>query len=517
METRIYHTFKGLVKSLPLLLLTLLPASCSDDFLEVKKPDGEPLEEYYTTEERLNEALNSAYTPLLWPDWDGEAYNDLTVNAEVLGDDFLVGGETANDNMHYQKLFNFEGNSIYTLGTLWGDFYSGIKRCNDAIKYASWGNVSEQFAKSVEMQARVLRVYYYSILWHYYGNIPFYLENLSMPYTAPQLQADDIYERLATELESIIATNVLPLRWENSESGRVSQAMAWMLYAELVMYQNDSSRYPKALSGMKQIISSPDYTLNPDFAAIWDESGEWCSESIFEINYQDDNAQRDWATSKYAGGSVLPTLISPDKWPGGDGLDAGADGWGFMPARLAAYDMYAADDLRRDATIWDVRGVDYKLRFQDTHLWLKKYRPYTANTVDCPTSKNLNYNNNKRIYRYAETLLNAAELILQTGGSAAEATGYVNEVRTRAGLTSLTNVTIDDILNERHLEFCGEGKRYFDLVRAEGIPGVEREKATLKLVPDGKYRTNTWSAGKKHIPLPQSELDADPTLVQNKY
>ena len=49
-------------------VLTL--ASCSDEFLEVKNPTGEPLEEYYTTEETLNEALTSAYAPLHWPDWD---------------------------------------------------------------------------------------------------------------------------------------------------------------------------------------------------------------------------------------------------------------------------------------------------------------------------------------------------------------------------------------------------------------------------------------------------------------
>ena len=44
----------------------------------------------------------------------------------------------------------------------------------------------------MEMQARLLRVYYYNILWHYYGNVPFYLENLSLPYTAPQISADEI-------------------------------------------------------------------------------------------------------------------------------------------------------------------------------------------------------------------------------------------------------------------------------------------------------------------------------------
>ena len=494
-----------------------LLTSCSDDFLEVKNPTGEPLEEYYTSEETLNEALTAAYAPLHWPDWDGTAYNDLTVDGEILGDDFWVGGSNATDNEHWHKLFNFEGNGNQTLATLWGDFYSGIKRCNDAIKYASWGGASESFTRSMEMQARLLRVYYYNILWHYYGNVPFYIENLSMPYTAPQLTADEIYNLLLPELEEIIASNVLPMRWEVAESGRVSQAFAYMLYAEMVMYQNDAARYPQALTYMKQIIGDSSYSLNPDFADLWSENGEWCAESIFEINYNDDQAQRDWGTSMYAGGTVFPTLCGPDGWPGGDGLDSGVDGWGFLPCKVETYNMYADYDLRRDVTIWDVRGYTYKERYQDTHLWHGKYRPQSDNNKDCPTSKNLNYNNNKRIYRYAETLLNAAELLLQTGGSATEAVGYVNEVRARAGLPALGSVTIDDIFTERHLEFCGEGKRYFDLVRAEGISGAT-QKASTMLVPDTYgYRTNSWTPSKKHIPLAQSELDADPTLKQNNY
>ena len=106
---------------------------------------------------------------------------------------------------------------------------------------------------------------------------------------------------------------------------------------------------------------------------------------------------------------------------------------------------------------------------------------------------------------------------MQTGGSAAEAAGYVNEVRARAGLSNLSSVTIDDILTERHLEFCGEGKRYFDLVRAEGISGATQKASTI-LVPDSYgYRTNSWTPSKKYIPLSQSELDADNTLVQNNY
>ena len=75
----------------------------------------------------------------------------------------------------------------------------------------------------------------------------------------------------------------------------------------------------------------------------------------------------------------------------------------------------------------------------------------------------------------------------------------VNEVRTRAGLAGLANVTVDDVLTERRLEFVGEGKRYFDLVRAEGISGASASnKATTALVPDEYgYRTNSWTAKKE--------------------
>lgn len=507
-------------KIFALIAAALTLTACSDDFLEVQKPDGEPLEEYYTTEARLNEALNAAYAPLHWPDWDNVGYNALNICGEIMGDDFWVGGSSNTDNQHWHMLFNFEGNGNYTLGTLWTDFYSGVKRCNDAIKYIGWnrGKFDKEFAlDQMEQEARVLRVYYYNTLWKYYGNVPFYLENLTSPYTAPQMQADEIYEELMKEMDDIIVNCVLPMRWDDDNAGRISQAMVYMLYAEMAMYQNDETRLPQVLKLMQAIINDKsEYDLNPDYANLWQESGEWCKESIWEINYNDDNAQRDWgAAALNAGGTVLPTLISPNGWPGGDGWDAGGDGWGFLPVKVETYDMFADGDVRRDATCWDVRGVTYTERYQDTHIWLNKYRPTTENCKDCPGSKNLNYNNNLRIYRFSETLLNAAELIVRGYGSG-DAKGYLNLVRKRAGLDDI-EATLDNIIEERHLEFVGEGKRYFDLVRLVNVSGSSKNAKNV-LVPDAYgYRTNSWTESKKHIPLAQSELDADPTLVQNNY
>ena len=409
-------------------------------------------------------------------------------------------------------LSNYEANSSNTLSSLWTVDYSGIKRCNDLLKYLGWAeaNLTAVNKASYEMQGRALRVYYYNNLWHYFGNIPFYLENLSSPYTAPQLSADEVYNNLITELESVIKSNVLPMRWDDVNCGRMSQAMCYMMYAEMVMYQKDTSRYATALQYMQEIINDKnDYGIMDDFASIWKNSGEWCKESIWEVNYEIGFSERSWSNPQGIGGTVLPTLISPNSWPGGDGWDAGANGWGFMPVRTETYNMFASNDKRRDATVWDCRGVEYTKRYEDTGFWLGKYRPYTENNATSG-DKDLNYNNNLRVYRVAEAYLNAAELLLETGGDATKAKDYVNVIRRRAGIAELGAVTVDDVINERHLEFVGEGKRYFDLVRTG--------KAATVLVPDSYgYRTNSWTESKKYIPIAQAELDSDPALVQNNY
>ena len=375
--------------------MTLANTSCSDSFLEVENPSGENLEEYYTTDAHINEALNAAYDPIHWPDWGLGQYNALNIDAEIMGDNFWVGGSNKTDQQHWHMLANYESNASNTLSSLWTVDYSGIKRCNDLLKYLGWAeaNLTAANRASYEMQGRALRVYFYNNLWHYFGNIPFYLENLSAPYTAPQLKADEVYDKLIVELEAVIDSKVLPMRWDDANCGRMSQAMCYMMYAEMVMYQNDKTRYPKALQYMQELIADKsDYDIVDDYASIWKESGEWCKESIWEVNYEDGNNERGWDSPLAIGGTILPTLISPNSWPGGDGWNQGGDGWGFLPVRTETYALFADNDKRRDATVWDCRGVKYTKRYEDTGLWLAKYRPFTENNADAGFDNNLNYN-----------------------------------------------------------------------------------------------------------------------------
>jgi hypothetical protein len=66
--------------------------------------------------------------------------------------------------------------------------------------------------------------------------------------------------------------------------------------------------------------------------------------------------------------------------------------------------------------------------------------------------------------RYAEVLLTAAEAAMELGQTA-KALGYINQVRSRAGIQELTAITLDDIVRERYVEFAFENHRYWDLKR----------------------------------------------------
>jgi hypothetical protein len=90
-------------------------------------------------------------------------------------------------------------------------------------------------------------------------------------------------------------------------------------------------------------------------------------------------------------------------------------------------------------------------------------------------------------------------------GSTGEALNLVNQVRERAFEPDkpLTSITIDDILDERGYEFVWEGFRRQDLIRT----GHFLEAWTLKEPSDGPHR--------KLFPIPQTQLDANPNLIQN--
>lgn len=106
--------------------------------------------------------------------------------------------------------------------------------------------------------------------------------------------------------------------------------------------------------------------------------------------------------------------------------------------------------------------------------------------------------------RYAEILLTKAEALLRSGGSATDARTLVNQVRVRSNATSLANVTLNNILDERGRELMWEGTRRRDMIRFGTF---------FTWTPF--FKPAVTPAFRGLLPIPAAELGANPNLKQN--
>jgi len=492
--------------------------ACTSDFLTVENPTAQYIQDYFTTKDHLDEAVGAAYKMLNMQDWNGGdtgvaggAYTPLFYCSDIMADQIGAGGADKADAGVFYYMMNYEATADQVMMGLWSVAYSGVKRCNDVLEYITWTkDISSDEAKAYEAEIKVLRALYYSWVWKFWGNIPYYEQNLTGDFSCPQYKADEVYEKVITDLQAAIDLGTLPMKESDERLGHVTLATAYMLYAEMAMYQNDDARMQTALGYMKAIISDGSYDLNPKFADIWTEEGEWCDESIFEINYA--SIYRAWGGGIWnEGGTIYPCFIGPKGYSGDDGR-GNFEGYGFGPVYAETAAIFEDGDTRKDATIWDAASHgSYTARYQDSGLFLEKYSPRESNFADKIGGDNqLNFNNNLRVYRFAETLLNAAELGLKFGD--ANAAEYLNRVHSRAIPGETVSLTLDNIKEEREREFVGEGRRYWDLIRWGDAASV--------LKPRGE-RTNSWSESKKYLPIPRKEMAAaagtENPLTQNEY
>lgn len=488
-------------------LAVLLMTACGKDFITAVHNSSEPLSEYFNSEARITEGLIAAYDPLQWFDYFYQ-YDALNMVSDIMADDIYCGGSNEGDQPVLVKTHFYTATPTDVCNQIWTIAYSGINRCCHVLERVDGVPGMKEETKNLYIaEATILKAYYYTQLWKFWGNVPYYDKNLTAPYLTEQLGHDEVYANIVRNIEDALALNVLPMK--AAQEGRVTKAMAYMLYAEVVMYQNDKTRYQKALDYMKEIISSGNYSLVSDFKGIWEESGEWGPESIWEINYVSEGGVRSWDAPIAAGGAVYNVLTGI---PGA--TKDFADGWGFGGVAKAAYDMYDEGDIRRDGGILNIETYvasdggkeTCTPRWETEGFYLLKYIARKNGNHGYKGADTMNHGNNQRVYRYAETLLNAAELAVLLGQ---DGSSYLQQVRDRANCKD-TGTDQLAILQERHKEFVGEGKRYWDLVRTG-------QAATVLKGSNHEFRTNDWTESKKYWPIPQSEIDKDPNLVQNNY
>lgn len=490
---------KYIIKTIIIALVAL--SSCDEDFLTVYPTDsqqaGGP-----ATEGAIRANLAGTYQILLFDSYANFQFNSIVLMSDLRSDDIFKGGGDAGDQGQLYRLSLLDATPTELPEGLWDIYYSGLARANNAIIACENAvDVDEDLLNEFKAEAHFLRAYFTHWLWKLWGNIPYYQEPLDEPYMATQYDADEIYEFIIADLDYAIEDDKLPMRRTPQDDGKASKAAAMMLKARVVLYQDDDTRFSEVLDDMAKIISSNQYQLMDDFGSIWVREGEFSDESIFEVNHK--ALGKDWGAAWTGYGTNLPRFISPNELDGVDllsGSDEFAGGWGFGPVRPEVLDIYDNDDTRLAASINQFEEGTYTERFQDTGYFMAKYAA-RKNYSDAPWTPDLNFENNLRIFRYAETILVAAELLIRgyTGTETLpSAEDLLFEVRDRAGVGSI-GATLENLKEERRREFLGEGLRFWDLVRW-GDANILTED-----IPEFSH-TRTWEPYKKYLPLPDSEI-----------
>ena len=522
------------MKTIRILFIAIVTAgfvtSCNDDFLTAESTSSKPYGSEPITEQSINGNLASCYHILLRDNY-ASGYNSVVYTSDIRSDDIFKGGEKPGDQRQFINVSTFTTNPTQNIYGFWQLFYRGIARCNETItnadKFIANGDGDVGLVQQYKSEALFLRAYFAYWMWLNWGNVPYPRALLSAEtnFLAQQYTANEVYAFLIEDLAECEQIGKLGIK--SSEIARVNLAAVYMLKAAIVMYQKDNSKYNEVAANMASIISSDIYGLMPDYDKMWLQEGEFCKENIFETNTASAGGT-DWGTSAsnpWGYGTNLPRFTSPRDLKDPDGVFL--DGWGFAPVRPYLFKtvgdqpdsdgkqpIFEMADVRRNASIMYWPLEYYKPGAQDTRgYWLRKYTARKGYSV--AGTADLNYSNNLRIYRYAETLLNYAELVGVLGASASggvTAQSCLDKVRARASVGSIP-VNQDNIEKERHREFIGEGKRYWDLVRW-GKAEQELTENFAQPSADGDKNlvtfsfSRTWTEKSKYMAIPEEEVKA---------
>lgn len=385
--------------------------------------------------------------------------------------------------------YNYD-QGFWGLNEMWNQYYGIIKVANSALEsldeYAVYATTDAQKAtnRSYQGEVKFLRAYAYYRLVQAFGPVTILRSNTQTNLTRSTIEAVNKYMLEDLEYAYNNCPEVRPN--EMAHIGAVSAYSAKALAAKVYL---NMGQYDQVEKLTDDIINSRKFELYGDFYQLFKIPGKLCDESLFECQCTD-----------FGQGSG--EMVDADQWfnfqgPSLQGPSISVGGWGFIgySDEFKAWAESRNEDVRATTTFL-VGGTttpsgDFIKPQQNsirTNCWNGK--AYTPTNQMTEGRTKYGSNNNIRVLRYADVLLMNAEAKVKLGKNGDEP---FNEVRRRAHMPELTNVTFDQILDERRMELCCEwGDRYNDLIRTG--------KAAEVLGPKG------WTVEKTYYPLPLDQI-----------
>jgi starch-binding outer membrane protein, SusD/RagB family len=477
-----------------LLLISMLSVvACMDNFLD-QKPQGQQTEEVFLkTSQDAVLATTAIYNTFLDWSYHSGGYPLL----DIMSDDAYKGSNPGDaSSIGLFNTFQFTA-SAGDISRWYSALYKGIRRANIVIEEVPSVPMDESLKKRLLGEARFLRAHFYFDLVRAFGDLP----KVTMP-TPPRKLArspkSEIYSEIIIPDLLFANENLLEKsQYAPTDAGRATTGAAKSLLSKVYIFQND---FVNAEKYALEVIATGQYDLEADYKNAFSLAGQFGIESIFELGAEANSGGSQFANTQGVRG--IPNR-----------------GWGFNRPSVELINFFEPNDVRKDATVIFLREtidgvfISGDPGTQDTvyanppaKTIIKEIETYNQKVWVPGTGTLEQFGYNKRIIRYADVLLLAAEA-LNENNKTSTALVHLNKVRQRAGLLPVVDtdkvIVRQKIADERRAELAMEGNRLWDLIRWG--------RAASVLGPLG------FKVGKHELfPIPQSEIDlSEKTLQQN--
>ncbi len=421
------------------------------------------------------------------------------------------------ENAHNQNLFTNNINTTNVPFENWANWYRMLHYINDFIKNAPnapFSNINERNNMLAQMYG--VRAYIYYIMIRSWGDVPIILqplqnvENLASLRT-PRAPKADVMAQIKSDIEQ-------SLELFNGNESFYTSRVYWSKMATLTLKGDvyiwsgkvlggGNADYAEAKVALNQVTG---YSLVP-YENLWGIANEDNQEFIFALDYKKDEA------THFYGVTTARFADVKDKFD-----DQSQQISSLLYVEGGNYNSPSDKTLLLIDDTSDLRRGTFVRVYRDN----AGYIPYTtgnANYMGGILTKFVGRNdlgtiyneNNIPIYRYADVLLLLAEAKNNLGE---DPSAEINQLRQRAygsnyvvathGYTNSTQTAnAKAILDERYKEFIGEGKRWWDLLRA-GDNFVYEEVESM--IGTGSAKKNIY------LPITAAMIADDGTLKQTE-
>lgn len=560
---RIKKLYRKLILVLVLVSGTFM-TSC-EDYLTIIPPSVVVHEDFWHTEAEVRGMMATAYITLC----NGDAISKAIIWGETRAEtvDYIKG--SVNDNIKFLlEGLLYDDNSFAS----WSNYYYAISCCNLVLEYGPEVTGNDPNFSAGEMivaegEMRALRAYAHFMLLRAFCNIPLatkvVMSDAEIP-SYPQVQPMEALNAIYEDLE-IASTKVLKSSAPSSSSlGNVTTNAVYAMMADVNMWRAAFAKYYETEGTAVATLTPDEYydmaiancqkvldRMNEIHTEFFDKDEELKSAYNLIKNGGEDEMRKFGYSQVYneifgvqnSRESIFEFQIDDTNHAkGGNGIANifGTEGRlnGQLVVAKKFMEKFKSDDLRKvaftsfpdpDWTTPPTEVVEYgvfKYIAKGTPVDGSGSREYRAGD---------NFDSHWIVYRKADVLLMQAEaLVSRTTADetdikkAFDITNAINR-RWRADTTAITEpltytteMTAEECLalvrDERALELCFEGKRWFDIVRM-ALQGEEtsfsyEDKNHGVDSEEMERRYNRISA--YFMPIAKEEMRFNPDLVQNE-